>query len=590
MWRLYRRSGSQDKGDRLTYQPVNSCIYLVGQIDGTELVTIENLARDGRLHPMQSALATQHGSQCGFCTPGIVMSLFAHYHNGAHPSGREQINDALAGNLCRCTGYRTIVDAALKVCAQPLADHFVENQTSTLKALSAFDAVTDIFVGDRASFFAAPASEETLSALYEQHPDATLSAGATDVGLWITKNLDPIGKVIHLGRINSLEGIEETADTFRFGSGVSLERASAVLGSIDPDIGEVMRRFGSNQVRAASTMGGNIANGSPIGDLAPMLIALGTTIELRKGAATRTVRLQDFFLDYRKQDRAPGEFLRQIIVPKLRPGAHFRAFKISKRRDEDISAVLAAVHVELEGRRIASARVAFGGMAGIPKRALGVEKRLTGSMISDVKSWQDAAGQVDKDFTPLSDLRASGGYRLQVARNLIIKAMAEIAGTPSGTVRSGRSGGVSCRALTCRRPPCATCTKRCRTTALSSTCRAPLTILTICLNPRACLHVAIGGSPVARGTITAVDLSKVRAFPGVVKVITAADVPGRNDVSPATGDEPAFAELARRIPRPADLRRDRNVARGGAAGGHAWQDRHRPGSTDCDGRSGRLVW
>ena len=331
----------QDNG-RVTYQPVNSCIFLLGQVDGAELITVENLARDGQLHPVQTAMAKQHGSQCGFCTPGIVMSLFAHYHNGERPPRRDHINDALAGNLCRCTGYRTIVDAALEACSEKPADHFAQRQAARHKELSGLSDTADLFVGDERSFFAAPASQDTLAALYEKHPDAVLVAGATDVGLWITKKLNPIEKVIHLGRVSELNEIKESGEAIRFGAAVSLDRATPLLDAIDPDMGEVMRRFGSIQVRAAGTVGGNIANGSPIGDLAPMLIALGASVDLRKGKHTRTLPLQNFFLDYGKQDRGPGEFVRAVTVPKLRVNAHFRAYKISKRRDEDISALLGA--------------------------------------------------------------------------------------------------------------------------------------------------------------------------------------------------------------------------------------------------------
>lgn len=426
---------ARHQDDRLTYQPVNSCIFLLGQVDGAELITVEDLACDGRLHPVQAAMAMQHGSQCGFCTPGIVMSLFAHYHNGKRPPRRDDVNDALAGNLCRCTGYRTIVDAALAAYADPPSDHFVQNQKSRSEALAALDDEIDIFMGNESSFFAAPASEDTLAALYEQHPNATIVAGSTDVGLRITKRLEPIETIIHLGRVRTLNRIEETKAAWHLGAAVSLERTTQALGTIDPDIGEVLRRFGSIQVRAAGTVGGNIANGSPIGDLAPMLIALGATLELRKGSHTRSLPLQDFFLDYGKQDREPGEYIRGLTVPKLAPGMHFRAFKISKRRDEDISAVLGALCVTLQDRSITVATVAFGGMAGIPKRATSVERQLVGSSIDERNRWRDAAELVANDFTPLSDLRASAAYRLQVAKGLVFKALAEIAGIPTERLR-----------------------------------------------------------------------------------------------------------------------------------------------------------
>ncbi len=264
----------RERDGRIVHEPVNSCITLLGQLDGAELITVEDLADCGVLHPVQEAMAREHGSQCGFCTPGIVMSLFAHYHECGGASSREKINDALAGNLCRCTGYRPIVDAALEVCDVAADDRFARNGAARVQALQSIDDKADLFVGDDACFFAAPASEQSLARLYAQHPDATIVAGATDVGLWITKKLSPIEKIIHVGRVAELAHIDETPDGYAFGAAVSLARAAPVLGSIDPDIAEVLRRFGSIQVRACGTVGGNIANGSPIGDLAPMLIAL----------------------------------------------------------------------------------------------------------------------------------------------------------------------------------------------------------------------------------------------------------------------------------------------------------------------------
>ena len=425
----------RERDGRLVHEPVNSCIALIGQLDGAELITVEDLADNGALHPVQAAMARDHGSQCGFCTPGIVMSLFAHYHECGGTTDRQTLNDVLAGNLCRCTGYRPIVDAGLEACNNGADDRFSRDAAARRQALRALDDRADLFVGDDDRFFAAPASEQSFAQLYARHPDATIIAGATDVGLWITKKLTPIEKIIHVGRVADLREIAETAESHAFGAIVSLARATPILGSFDPDIGEVMRRFGSTQVRVAGTVGGNIANGSPIGDLAPMLIALGATLELRQGDHVRQMLLESFFLDYGKQDRKPGEFVRRLLVPKLAPAAQFRAYKITKRTDEDISAVLAAFWCEVEAGRIVEARVAFGGMAGIPKRAAAVEARLRGLTLSDTSRWQAVADAVNDDFTPLTDLRASAAYRRRVAGNLVIKALAEMAGAASAATR-----------------------------------------------------------------------------------------------------------------------------------------------------------
>ena len=429
---------ARERDGRLVYEPVNSCITLVGQLDGAELITVEDLADDGVLHPVQEAMARQHGSQCGFCTPGIVMSLFAHYHECNGTSSRARINDVLAGNLCRCTGYRPIVDAALEVC-NGADDRFSRNATPRRQALAQLDDKADVLVGDETSFFAAPATEQSLARLYARHPDATIIAGATDVGLWITKRLLPIEKIIHVGRVAELGHIEENAEGLAIGATVSLARAAPVLGAIDPDVAEVVRRFGSIQVRACGTVGGSIANASPIGDLAPMFIAMGATIELRHGDAIRQIPLERFFLDYGKQDRQKGEFVRRLLLPKLPPSAHFRAYKISKRCDEDISSVLAAFCLTVDGGRIADAKVAFGGMAGIPKRARAVEAVLRGLALADTARWGAAADAVKEDFTPLTDLRASAAYRSRVAANLVVKALAEIAGAGDGVTRVAQS-------------------------------------------------------------------------------------------------------------------------------------------------------
>lgn len=425
---------ARETDGRIGYEPVNCCIALLGQLDGGELITVEDLAQHGELHPVQAAMAAGHGSQCGFCTPGIVMSLFAHYHRADANTERGTINDALAGNLCRCTGYRSIVDAAVAACAGPRTDGFAAREADTRAALRELSDAADIFVGDRSGFFAAPASEPSLAALYQDHPDARIVAGATDVGLWITKKLARIDKIIHVGRAG-LDTIEASADTLHIGATVTLARAAPALASIDPDLAEILRRFGSMQVRAAGTVGGSIANASPIGDLAPLFIALGGRIELRRGERIRTLPLEDFFIGYGKQDREPGEFVRGLVVPGLAPATHFRAFKISKRFDEDISTVLGAFRIGVEDGHIASARIAYGGMAATPKRALAVEQQLVGAALRDVGNWRQAAEQIAAEFTPLTDLRASSPYRLSVARNILIKALAEIAGGSSRITR-----------------------------------------------------------------------------------------------------------------------------------------------------------
>src|SRR5262245_9212697 len=425
---------------KLQYQAVNSCILLVGQADGAEVITVEDLAENGTLHPVQQQMVEQHGTQCGFCTPGFVMALFALYHADGKRNGtldRGAVNDWIAGNLCRCTGYRPIVEAALASCRGPAADRFTEQERAVLKSLRAIDDAEDLFVTgvEADSFLAAPASVASLAKLYASHRDAVLVAGATDVGLWITKKLQSLPKIIWLGRVAELTEIEKTADGVTFGAMVTHETAIPYLAAIDPDLGELMRRFAGKQVRTVGTIGGNIANGSPIGDTPPALIALGATLTLQKGAKQRTIALEKFFIAYGKQDRAAGEFVRSVHVPKLKKNERFRCYKISKRFDQDISAAMGAFKFTIQGSRITEARIAFGGMAATPKRAAKAEAALVGADLTKEATWQTALTALDSDFKTITDQRASAEYRAIAALAVLRKALIEIAGTSTQHTR-----------------------------------------------------------------------------------------------------------------------------------------------------------
>jgi xanthine dehydrogenase small subunit len=410
----------------LRYRPINSCIHLLGQIDGTELVAVDDLSgADGELHPIQSAMVRHHASQCGFCTPGFVMALFSLYHAALKPD-RKTVNDWLAGNLCRCTGYRPIVDAALAACTGEVQDRHAMVASETLAALRSLQSSEDVFIGDEQRFLAIPASLDSLAELYARHPDAVLVAGATDVGLWITKQLRDLPKIIYLNR-SGLDAVKERSDGLSIGATVTYADAERRLASLDFDLGELLRRLGSKQIRAAGTIGGNIANGSPIGDMPPALIALGATIELRRREVTRTLPLEDFFIAYGRQDRAPGEILTRIDIPKLTPSQHFRCYKISKRFDQDISAVMAAFRFELDRGRIIGGRIAYGGMAATPKRARHTEAALAGLSLSSPQDWPQALDRLAEDFAPITDHRASAAYRLRTARALLEKALREVA-------------------------------------------------------------------------------------------------------------------------------------------------------------------
>jgi xanthine dehydrogenase small subunit len=418
----------------IVYEPVNACILLMGQLNGKELVTVDDLAADGVLHPVQRAMVNHDGSQCGFCTPGFIMSLFTLYHAGKRPTRRE-IVDQIAGNLCRCTGYRPIVDAALESCTGRATDSWAASEGQAVGFLASIDDGADIFIGTPEGFTAIPASADTLLALAADHPDATLVAGATDVGLWMTKQLRGLPKIIHVSGVKALHAITDHGDHLSIGAAATYAEAEAALSSLDADLGEALRRIGSRQVRASGTIGGNIANGSPIGDTPPMLMALGSTLHLRSRDGARAMPLENYFIGYGKQDRRPGELVWRIDVPKLAPDEAFRCYKISKRFDQDISAVMAAFRFTLNECRIASARLAYGGMAATPKRATAAETALAGAFLDNPQSWEPAIAALSEDFQPISDMRASAEYRREVAQALLHKALIEVAGADTAATR-----------------------------------------------------------------------------------------------------------------------------------------------------------
>ena len=382
---------------------LNACILFLPQLHGKAVRTVEGISGPGgEMHPVQAAMVEKHGSQCGFCTPGFVVSMAV-----GHLNHRSDHDDVLAGNLCRCTGYAPIVRAAEAAAGQPvpawMGDELPETETVSY----------------------APETVDELAAWYEAHPDATLIAGATDVGLWVTKGLRNLGEVAFLGRCRDLQGIDDTGTHLKIGAGVTMAQLLPVLRQHHPSYAEMVRRYGSEQVRQAATIGGNIANGSPIGDNPPVLIALGATLHLRKGATRREMPVEDFFLDYGRQDRKPGEFVEAVTVPKVAPD--LRVYKLSKRFDQDISAVCGAFNVTVEGGIVTDCVIAFGGMAGVPKRAHHVEAALAGQpwTLETVKA---ALPRFSDDFTPLSDMRASAGYRLETAQNMLVRYYHDLAG------------------------------------------------------------------------------------------------------------------------------------------------------------------
>jgi xanthine dehydrogenase small subunit len=369
---------------------------------------------------VQAAMVEQHGSQCGFCTPGIVMSLFALWLNEEDATD-PRIEDALAGNLCRCTGYQPILAAARAMFPMGRARkaEWRKRSAAVKESLAALQDGRTLEIVKEERRFIAPATLDELAKACSRHPGATIVAGATDAGLWVTKEMRILDTVIHPGRVAELEGIAEQKGELVIGAMTSLQDAAKALGRVHPHLRELLRRFGGEQIRNAGTVGGNIANGSPIGDLPPALIALGAILVLRRGKKRRELPLESFFLAYKKQDRREDELVEAVRVPKLPGRALFHASKISKRFDEDISAVCGAFRLTLgKGGRVSEARLAFGGMAATPKRAAKAEAALSGEIWNE-EAAEKAAAALGEDFRPLDDWRATARYRMLCAQNLL---------------------------------------------------------------------------------------------------------------------------------------------------------------------------
>ncbi|WP_417733591.1 xanthine dehydrogenase small subunit [Roseovarius sp.] len=411
--------------DKTGTRALNACILFLPQLHGRALRTVEGISGpDGTLHPVQSAMIEHHGSQCGFCTPGFIASMAA-----AHLNGETDHDRSLAGNLCRCTGYAPIIRAARAARSAPVPDWMTQDRARLNDP--------DFFLPEISSGGAKgrgadsppppvrPGTSDDLARYYAQNPDSTLIAGATDIGLWVTKGLRDIAQPVFLADCTDLQEIEVGERQIRIGAGVTMTRMLDLMDDHHPSYAAMIRRYGSEQVRNAATLGGNIANGSPIGDNPPALIALGATLHLRRNDARREIPLEAFFLDYGKQDRAPGEFVEAVSIPRSRD--RLRCYKLSKRFDQDISAVCGCFNIAIENGKVASARIAFGGMAGIPKRATRTEAALIG------RDWCEASIKATapawaQDFQPLSDMRASGGYRLSTARNMLMRYYLEDSG------------------------------------------------------------------------------------------------------------------------------------------------------------------
>ncbi|AIR91452.1 xanthine dehydrogenase small subunit [Pseudomonas cremoricolorata] len=411
-------------GQRLRYRSLNSCLTFVAALHGKQLISVEDLKHQGQLHSVQQAMADCHGSQCGFCTPGFVMSLFALQKN-SDAADTHQAHQALAGNLCRCTGYRPILDAAAQCCSGANSDQFDARQQQTIAQLKAIapQGSAELASADKRCLL--PTTLNDLAEQYSALPDARLLAGGTDLALEVTQMHKTLPVMIYLGGVAELSGIEQRDGYLYIGAATALSDCHTALAAHYPDFGALLQRFASLQIRNQGTLGGNIGNASPIGDSPPLLIALGSELLLRQGQRQRRLALEDYFIDYRVTAREPGEFIEQIIVPCASDAWTFRAYKVSKRLDDDISAVCGAFNLKLHQGIVEDLRLAFGGMAAIPKRARACEAALRGQPWTQA-SIERACQALADDFTPLSDFRASQAYRLLTAQNLLRKCFIEL--------------------------------------------------------------------------------------------------------------------------------------------------------------------
>jgi xanthine dehydrogenase small subunit len=423
--------GERNEAGGVDFKAVNACIQFVPTLDGKALYTVEDLRQpDGSLHPVQEAMVECHGSQCGFCTPGFVMSMWSLYEKHGHehscanktvPS-RDAISNALTGNLCRCTGYRPIVDAAVRMfeAPAPKAPLNVEALSRTLATLERKDTFHYQHAGQQ---FNAPRTVEALAKIKEAEPATRILAGSTDIGLWVTKMMRELGNIVYIGQIAELQKLEVNDEWIEVGAGVSVERAYTEIVKQYPELFEMQQRFASLPIRNAGTLGGNIANGSPIGDSMPGLIALGAHVIVRGGEIEREMPLEDLYLAYQKKDMAEHEFVVGLKVPTrtgVRKNLQFRTYKLSKRFDSDISAVCAAFSFIADGNIIREPRIAFGGMAATSKRATHAE-----AVLRDAE-WHEATAQaamiaLGNDYAPLSDMRATSNYRLEAAKNTLYR-------------------------------------------------------------------------------------------------------------------------------------------------------------------------
>ncbi len=411
--------------NKINYQAINSCIMLLPTLHGKQLILVEDLlSKNGSLHPVQEAIVKYHGSQCGFCTPGFVMSLFSMYKN-YYTFTEETIKNSIAGNLCRCTGYQPIINAAKNLNGKSKFDHFSNNKGVTIKLLKKINKIKEnIFINNNINKYYAPKNINELKKLLNKIPNSKILSGGTDLSLEITKERKNLNSIIYLGSINELNYIKEYKNYLEIGATTPLIDFEKKIKKIYSDFYKILIRYGSNQIRNTATIAGNIATASPIGDTLPLLISLNSKLVIFDNKKYKTFKLDNFFINYRKTKLKKGQFIKCIQIPLYKKNI-FKAYKISKRIDDDISSVCASFNIEIKNDMIKNIHIAYGGMSSIPKRAYNCEKKLINQILSQIDI-KNAQKELEKDFTPITDMRASSEYRIEVAKNLLLKCFIEI--------------------------------------------------------------------------------------------------------------------------------------------------------------------
>ena len=411
------------KNNKIIYKAINSCIGFLPSLEGKQLILVEDLvSKNGTLHTVQDAMINYHGSQCGYCTPGFVMSLFAMYKN--FPSyNNENIQDSISGNLCRCTGYRPILDAGKSLNNVNRSDQFDKNKKKIINLLKKINSENISLKNGKKKYFS-PKSINELIKNIKENPNSIFLSGGTDLSLNVTKGRKDINNIISLNSVKELKFIKKKNSNIEVGATTSLIEFESFIKEYYPDFNVILKRYGSVQIRNVGTIAGNIATASPIGDTLPLLLSLDAKVVLQKISKKTILPLKNFFISYRKTKLKKGQFIHSIIIPIFKKNI-FKAYKISKRIDDDISAVCASFNLEINNKKIKNIKIAYGGMASIPKRAINCEKTLINSNLSE-ESFERAKKKLEKDFNPINGTRATKNYRMEVAKNLLMKCFIEI--------------------------------------------------------------------------------------------------------------------------------------------------------------------